>query len=104
MGFIFGSGTKAAKIQAQATMDSANMQANSDRLVAQAAQSSQETMLAQKRAADQAAELLSVPQEQVDVQLAGNSPAAQIDENTGRRKTARSPFMGAKPSTSGVRI
>lgn len=104
MGFIFGSGKKAAKEQAKATMTAANMQAKSDRLVAQAAQQSQETMLAQAKASEKAAETLSVPMEKVDVQLADYGDPAEIDPETGRRKTSRSPFMVTKTGSSGIRI
>lgn len=102
MGFL-SSGKKAARIQAKATLEAANMQAANDRLIAQAAQQSLETTLAQKNASDKAAELLSKPQEQIDVQLAPDAPAAEIDVTTGRRKTTRSRFQSAK-SGSGIRI
>lgn len=104
MGFLFNSGTKAAKISAKATMDSANMQANNDRLVAQAAVSSQQTMIAQKQAADKAAEILGTPQEKVDVQLATDTDAPTLDAATGKRKTTRTPFLGAPASNTGVHI
>lgn len=103
MGFLGIGGKKSAKIQADATIKSANMQANSDRMVAQAAVLSQQTMLAQQKAAEAASATLSVPQEKVDVQLATDTTPAEIDPGTGRRKTTRSPFMGAA-SSSGIRI
>jgi hypothetical protein len=102
MGFLSG-GKKAAKRQAAATLKAAEMQAANDRLVAQAAQQSLETTLAQKNAADKAAELLSKPQEQIDVQLAPDAPAAEIDVSTGRRRTTRSKFQSASTG-SGIRI
>jgi alanyl-tRNA synthetase len=105
MGFLgLGGGKKAAKIQAAATIKSAEMQAGSDRLTAQAAQSAQETMLAQTRASERASEILSVPQEKVDVQLATDATPSEIDPGTGRRKTARSPFMAQGQASAGVRL
>jgi hypothetical protein len=104
LGFIFGDGKKAAKEQAQATLTAANMQANSDRLVAQAAQQSQETMLAQTKAAEAASELLSTPQDQVDVNLAPDSHVAEIDPTTGKRRTTRSTYTTKTPITSGLNI
>jgi alanyl-tRNA synthetase len=103
MGFLFGGGKKAAQIGADATLKAANMQAGNDRLLAQAAQQALETTLAQKRASDKAAELLSKPQELIDVQLAPDAPAAEIDATTGRRKTTRSKFMSST-SGSGIHI
>jgi len=106
MGFLFGIGSanKAAKQQAQATLTAANMQANNDRLVAQAAVQSQQTMIAQKQASDKAAALLSVPQGQVDVQLANDANSPTIDPTTGKRRTSRTPFLSSAPASSGVRI
>lgn len=104
MGFIFGSGKKDARAQAAATEKAAASQSRSDRLVAQSVQQSRETMLAQNKASQYAAELLSKPQEQIDVQLAPDDPAAEIDENTGRRRTTRSSFMSAAQSSSGIKI
>lgn len=103
MGFIFGSGTKAAKIGADATLKAANMQAGADRVNVQGAQMALETTLAQKNAADKAAELLSKPQEQIDVQLAPDAPATEIDATTGRRRTSRSRFQ-SRVTGSGINI
>lgn len=102
MGFLFGSGTKAAKIQAQATMASANMVAASDRENARASVNSMQTQIAQKHAGDMAAELLSRPQEGADVLLAAPTEAPALDPITGRRRTARSRFFA--PKTSGLSI
>lgn len=106
MGFVFGSGKKAAKIAAKATMDSAEMQAKNDRLMAQAAQQSRETMIAQDAAAQKASELLSVPQEQVEVSL-GPEDTAEIDPDTGRRKSTRSSYrsnLKASTALTGLHI
>lgn len=103
--FVTGkSGKKAAKRQAEATIKSANMQANSDRLNAQAAVQAQQTMLAQQRASTAAAELLSQPQEKIDVSLAPDSPPAEIDPDTGRRRTTRSSFTSKGRGGSGIRL
>jgi hypothetical protein len=103
MGFL-SSGKKAARIQAKATTDSANMQAASDRVVAQGAQQSLETQLAQKLASDKAAETLSKPQGQIDVQLAPDANVAEVDPVTRRRKTTRSRFFRNNSPSSGISI
>jgi len=98
-----GSGKKAAKRIAAATLQSAEMQAKNDRLQAQSAAQALETTIAQKRAADAAAETLSRPQEQVDVQLAADVAPAEVDPSTGRRITTRSKFQ-SKTNGAGIRI
>lgn len=103
MGFIFNGGKKAAKIQAAATLEAANKQAANDALMSQAAQQGRETLVAQNAAAQKAAELLSKPQELVDVQLAPDAPA-EIDPGTGRRKTVRQTYNVNRPSGSGIKI
>lgn len=103
MGDITGA-KKASKRIAKATMEAANLQAQSDRWNAQAAQYAQETAVARDRAATQAAELLTKPPEQVDVQL-GPDASAELDPQTGKRKTARAKFnMRPMKSLSGVQI
>lgn len=97
---LFGA-KKAAKIQAEATLKSANMQAASDREVARANTLSIQSQLAQDRASDMAAELLSTPQESATVILSPEEDALPVDEATGRRKSRRSQFFS---STSGVQI
>lgn len=94
---------KAAKIQAKAVMDSANMEAANLRLQAQSAAQQQQTILAQDKAATAAAELLDTPQGQVEVQLASNTTAPlEVDAVTGRRRTPRSAFQST--SSSGISI
>lgn len=100
MGFLFGMGKGAAKIQAKATLDSANMQAASDREVARGAIQSMSTQIAQKRASDVAAESLSRPQEGPTVILSPEQEAGKIDPSTGRRRTRRSGFFSQKPSNN----
>lgn len=97
----FSSGKKAARIAADATLQSAEMQAQADRYNAQAAEYAMETSIAQDRAAKQAAEMLTKPQEQVEVYL-GPEQSAEIDPDTQRRKTARSKFNITR--SSGVAI
>ena len=106
MGFVtklFGGGKKAARIQADATLKAANLQASSDRENARAATLTMENMAAQSRAADQAAEKLSRPQPEVSVLLAPDTETPEIDPETKRRRTARSSFFKA-PSASSIRI
>lgn len=106
MGFvtkIFGSGKKAAKIQADATLKAANLQASSDRENARAATLTMENMAAQSRAADQAAEKLSRPMGEVNVLLAPETETPELDPETKRRRTARTPFF-KQPSSSNIRI
>lgn len=95
-------GKKAARRDAAATLKAANDQAAADRLAAQALQQSREGQLAQIQASDRAGELLDVPMEQVQVDLAVG-PEGEIDPITQRRRTARSGFMSAKPK-AGIQI
>lgn len=99
---LFGGGKKAAKRQAEATLKAANMQAASDRETARAAVLTMSNLSAQARAADVAAEKLSRPQPDVDVLLAPEAEAPEIDPLTNRRRTARSSFF-SRP-TSGIAI
>lgn len=98
---VFGVG-KAAKKQAKATMDSANMQASSDREVARGNVLSMQATLAQSKAADLAAELLGKPQENAQVILSPEEDAPTIDPETGRRVSRRAQFFNT--STSGINI
>lgn len=103
MGFL-GIGKGAAREQAAATLKAAEMQAKSDRENAQAATLSMQSMLAQKKATADAAELLNKPMEQIDVALAPDSGTAVIDENTGRRRTPRSRFFAPPAGSNSIRI
>ena len=103
IGMITGSTARdAAQTQADATLKSANLQAAADRVTAQGAQEARETMIAQDLASKSASNLLSKPQDKLDVALAPDTPDATIDPNTGRRKTVRSSFMASPSSASGV--
>jgi hypothetical protein len=94
-------GNKAAKRAARETAKAAADQAAADRLAAQALQQGRETMIAQAKAAQDASELLSIPMEQAEVDLAPE--AAQVDPATGRRRPTRAAFMSA-PRSSGITI
>jgi len=104
MGILFGSGKKAAKIQAKATMDSANMQASADREVARSAVQTQETMIAQHVASKMASDILSKPQGQVDVQLSPDATNATVDPATGRKRNVRAQYRMKPSAGSGIKI
>lgn len=89
---LFGA-KKAAQIGAAATMESANLQAASDREVARGNTLTMQSALAMSRASDLAAELLGKPQEGANVILSPEEDAPVIDENTGRRVSRRSQFF-----------
>ena len=89
---------------AKATAKAAEKAAANDRLAAQAAQQAQEATIAQSRAAEQAAAVLSRPIEEVAVKV-GEDGSNQVDPETGRRRTPRARFqMGSASSGSGLRI
>lgn len=95
-------GNSAAKRQARATEKAAADQAAADRNAAIALQQGRETMIAQARASERAQEILNVPMEQAEVDLAPDS--AEIDPATGRRRPTRASFMSTRPAGSGIRI
>lgn len=89
---------------AKATAKAADKAAANDRLAAQAAQQTQEATIAQSRAAEQAAAVLSRPIEEVAVQV-GETGSNDVDPTTGRRRTPRSRFqMGSASSGSGLSL
>lgn len=96
-------GKKSARKTAQATLKAAADQAAADRLAAQAVQRSQETSIAQIRASEQAKELLNVPMEQVQVDLAVG-PQGEVDPVTNRRRPTRQGFMSNAYGGSGIKI
>jgi len=101
---LFGA-KKAAKISAAAMRETAAEEARQQRLQAQAAVSQQQTMIAQSRASDLAAELLNRPTGQVDVTLTSDASApVEIDPVTKRRKTTRAKFMSSTTPGSGIKI
>lgn len=87
----------ASKAQADATRTAAERTAQANRETARAAQTAQETMLAQKKAADEAQELLNTPIQQADVTLGSESD--DIDTTTGKRTKPRDQY-----SSSGLNI
>lgn len=102
MGFLFGT-SPAARKQAEATTAAAADTAKNDRLVAQAAEQSRETLTAQDTAARTASELLSKPQGMADVQVAPDGQTQGVDPATGRRRTTRQSYTAATP-TSGIKV
>lgn len=96
MGGIFGGGAKkAAKKQAKAIKEAAELEAKQHREAARGAQMATETMLAQDRASKAAAELLKRPQEEVEVELASRGGDDEFDPVTGKRRTTRSTYTSA---------
>lgn len=98
---VFGGGGGSKRI-AEATLTSAEMTAASDREIARAATLAQQTQIAQRRAAEDADELLSKPQEKANVVLSAPQEAAEVDPFTKRRKTRRDQFFNS--SNTGVQI
>lgn len=96
MGILFGGG--GGKRQAEATMKAAEMTAAADREAIRGNTLTMQTQIAQQRASDTAAELLSTPQEGANVILSPDEDAGEIDEETGRRKTVRSQFFNSAPT------
>lgn len=90
MGDLLGI-NKAAKTQANATKAAATQQATSDNYQAQAAAQSLATSIAQTKATQTAAELVSAPPEQVDVNLASRADGTSLDA-TGKRRSTRAKF------------
>ena len=101
MGFL-NMGKKAARRQARALEEQSRRQAQNDAFAAQAAAQARSQTIAQDQAAQAAAELLARPQQQAQVALGEDVPAAEIGED-GRRRTARSSFRSA-PRSSGIAI
>lgn len=100
---IFGA-KKAAKRTAAATMQAAEMEAANQRAQAQAAVNQQQTMIAQSRASEAAADLLNRPTGIVDVTLASEASApVEIDPVSGRRRTPRQLFMSSGAG-SGIKL
>ena len=92
MGFIFGGGKK----QAAAITKASDLESSAAREAARGSQMTQETLLAQDKASHSAAELLSKPQGEVQVDLIGRGRNAdQFDPATGKRRTTRSTYSSA---------
>lgn len=102
MGFLFGAG-KAAKIQADAILKSANMTADQNREVARGTVLNMQSQIAMKNASDQAAEVLKRRPEKANVLLSAQEAPAEIDPTTNRRRTKRAAFFN-KPSATGIQI
>lgn len=86
----------AGKAQADATTKAAADQANAIKEQAAQAQRSQETLNAQRQAADSAAALLNTPVQQADVNIAGGADNADnIDPTTGKRVKPRDAYSAS---------
>jgi len=95
-------GNKAAKRQAKAMEAQAKQQAVNDQYAIQASTQARESSLRMEQASKAAAELLAQPVDKAEVSLAEETPAAEIDPNTGRRRTTRSSFQINR--TSGINL
>lgn len=91
MGSVFGGG---GKKQAKAIKKASQLEAAAAREAARGAQLTQETMLAQDRASRAAADLLSRPQGEVEVDLLSRGDD-EIDPATGRRRNTRQSYSKA---------
>lgn len=92
MGSIFGGG---GKKQAKAIKQAAELEAKAAREAARSSQMAQETMLAQYKAGEAAADLLNRPQEEVEVNLASRGGEDTFDPATGKRRTTRQRYTAA---------
>lgn len=95
-------GNKLAKRQARANEAMAKSTASNDAYAAQASGQAKASAIALDTAAKQAAEMLAAPVAQAEVQLSEDTPAAEIDPATGRRRTTRSSFQMNR--TSGINL
>lgn len=93
-GFNFKGMEEAGRRQAEALTKSADQQAKAAKEQAAQSQRQQETALAQRNAADKAAQLLASPVEQADVDLSVQSTDA-VDEATGKRLKPRDRYSNA---------
>lgn len=95
-------GNKTAKRQAKAMEAQAVSQAQNDVYSAQAAAQAKESAIRMDQAAKAAADLLATPIEKAEVSLSEDTPLAEIDPATGRRRTTRSSFQMTR--NSGINI
>lgn len=95
-------GNKTARRQAAAAEAQAKSQANNDLYSAQAAAQAKASAIQMDQAAKAAAELLAQPVEKAEVALSEDTPVAEIDPQTGRRRTTRSSFQINR--TSGINL
>lgn len=95
-------GNKTARRQANAMEAQAKSQAQNDAYTAQAAAQAKTSAIAMDQAAKAAAELLAQPVEKAQVALSEDTPVAEIDPTTGRRRTTRSSFQINR--TSGINL
>jgi len=95
-------GNKSAKRQAKALEAQATQTSQNDAYAVQASAQAKTSAIAMDQAAKAAAELLAAPVEKAEVSLSEDTPAAEIDPTTGRRRTTRSSFQINR--TSGINI
>lgn len=95
-------GNKTAKRQAAAMEAQARDTARNDAFSAQAAAQAKTSAIQLDQAAKQAAEMLATPVEKAEVALSEDTPVAEIDPTTGRRRTTRSSFQMQR--TSGINL
>lgn len=95
-------GNKNAKRQAKAVEAQAAQTATNDAYAAQAAAQAKTSAIQMDQAAKAAAELLATPVDKAQVSLSEDTPAAEIDPTTGRRRTTRSSFQINR--SSGINI
>jgi hypothetical protein len=91
-------GNKLAKRQARAAEAQATASATNDAYSAQAAAQAKDNAVALDAASKEAAAMLTTPVEKAEVQLSEDTPAAEIDPTTGRRRTTRSSFQMQRSS------
>lgn len=104
IGFDSDAIADAAGKQTDAMNKTAERQVIADTQAAGASQRTQETLLAQRQAADAAQELLNVPVAQADVSLGSNTD--QVDSATGRRVKPRDAYRstGGTGGGGGINI
>lgn len=95
-------GNNTARRQAKALEAQAKSQAQNDAYSALAAAQAKTSAIAMDKAAKTAAELLAQPVEKAKVTLSEDTPVAEIDPTTGRRRTTRSSFQINR--TSGINL
>jgi hypothetical protein len=102
MGFLLlgkGDSKKAAEIQAKATRDAAAAATRDSMYATQAAESQKNAALALRNAQQTASDLLSVPMESADVDLAG-ADADNSDDLLRKRKSPRSAYQSGDSGIS----
>lgn len=97
------SAKKAARIQAQATRESAEMQRKTMMEQAAAMQAQQERSIERQKALD-AAKRMEENQVKQKVEVETGVDEEQVDEQGKRRRPARERYRGTQGSSAGIRI